>query len=114
MSEFVFPPSATPSAAVAASSQRFPVHRIYCVSGNYADHVREISSDPPVFFMKPADAVVANGAAVPYPSRTVNCQHEIELVITIGREGRDVPERRALEQRSFPRFDLQPDRFACR
>jgi fumarylpyruvate hydrolase len=97
MSEFVFPPSATPSAAVAASSQRFPVHRIYCVSRNYADPLREISSDPPVFFMKPADAVVANGAAVPYPSRTVNCQHEIELVIAIGREGRDVSERRALE-----------------
>jgi len=97
MGEFVFPPCATPSAAVAASSQRFPVHRIYCVSSNYADQVREISSDPSVFFMKPADAVVANGAAVPYPSRTVNCQHEIELVIAIGREGRDVPERRALE-----------------
>jgi len=97
MSDFIFPASATPSVAVAASSQRFPVHRIYCVSRNYADQVREISSDPPVFFMKPADAVVANGAAVPYPPRTVNCQHEIELVIAIGREGRNVPERRALE-----------------
>src|SRR3977135_3491100 len=97
MSDFIFPASATPSAAVAASSQRFPVHRIYCVSSNYADHVREISSDPPVFFMKPADAVVANGAAVPYPSRPVNCQHEIELVIAIGRERRAIPERRALE-----------------
>jgi len=64
MSDFIFPASATPSVAVAVSSQRFPVHRIYCVSRNYADQVREISSDPPVFFMKPADAVVANGAAV--------------------------------------------------
>jgi fumarylpyruvate hydrolase len=97
MSDFVFPASATPSVAVVASSQRFPVHRIYCVSRNYADQAREISSDPPVFFMKPADAVVANGAALPYPSRTANCQHEIELVVAIGREGHDVPERRALE-----------------
>jgi fumarylpyruvate hydrolase len=96
MSEFVFPPTTTPSVAVAASSQRFPVHRIYCVGRNYADQ-REISSDPPVFFMKPADAVVANGAVVPYPPRTTNCQHEIELVIAIGRDGRDVDERRALE-----------------
>jgi len=53
MSDFIFPASATPSVAVAASSQRFPVHRIYCVSRNYADQVREISSDPPVFFMSP-------------------------------------------------------------
>ena len=97
MSDFVFPPSATPSVAVAGSSQRFPVHRIYCVSRNYADRGREISAEPPVFFMKPADAVVANGAAVPYPPRTVNCQHEIELVVAIGGPGRDVSERRALE-----------------
>jgi fumarylpyruvate hydrolase len=97
MSEFVFPPYTTPSVAVAASSRRFPVHRIYCVGRNYADHVRDISSDPPVFFMKPADAVVENGTAVPYPSHTANCQHEIELVVAIGREGRDVHERRALE-----------------
>lgn len=95
--QFALPPPEAPSVAVAASRQRFPVHRIYCVSRNYADQAREISSDPPVFFMKPADAVVANGAAVPYPPRTVNCQHEIELVIAIARECHDVPERRALE-----------------
>jgi fumarylpyruvate hydrolase len=97
MSDFVFPPSATPSVAVAGTSQRFPVHRIYCVSRNFADRAHEISAEPPVFFMKPADAVVANGAAVPYPPRTVNCQHEIELVVAIGGPGRDVSERRALE-----------------
>jgi fumarylpyruvate hydrolase len=97
MTEFVFPPPALPSVAVAGSVQRFPVHRIYCVSRNYADQAREISSDPPVFFMKPADAVVANGAAVPYPPRTVNCQHEIELVIAIGRGGHGIQKDRALE-----------------
>jgi len=62
ISDFVFPASTTPSVAAAASSQRFPVLRIYCVSRNCADQAREISSDPPVFFMKPADAVVANGS----------------------------------------------------
>jgi fumarylpyruvate hydrolase len=97
MSDFVFPPSATSSVAVAGSSQRFPVHRIYCVSRNYPDRAREISAEPPVLFMKPADAVVANGVAVPYPPRTVNCQHEIELVVAIGAQGRDISERRALE-----------------
>ncbi|HEY6354192.1 MAG TPA: fumarylacetoacetate hydrolase family protein, partial [Burkholderiaceae bacterium] len=101
MTEFAFPPPVAPSVAVAASSERFPVHRIYCVGRNYADHVHEMGADPqsepPVFFTKPADAVVANGAAVPYPPRTANFHHEIELVVAIGRGGRDIREPRALE-----------------
>src|ERR1700724_2099269 len=60
MSDFAFPPPAPPSVAVAATDKRFPVHRIYCVGLNYADHVREMGNDPqrapPIFFSKPADA----------------------------------------------------------
>ena len=97
MSNFIFPPPETPSVAVAGTDKRFPVHRIYCVSRNYADVAQEASADSPVFFLKPADTVVANGAAVPYPPRTANCHHEIELVIAIGRAGRDVRKQRALE-----------------
>jgi fumarylpyruvate hydrolase len=97
MSDFVFPASATPGVAVTATDKLFPVHRIYCIGRNYPDPAREIHSEPPIFFMKPADAVVANGSAVPYPPRTANCQHEIELVIAIGGEGREIQLRRALE-----------------
>ncbi|MGH8266755.1 MAG: fumarylacetoacetate hydrolase family protein [Steroidobacteraceae bacterium] len=99
MTDFAFPPPAPPSVAVAGGSRRFPVHRIYCAGLNYADHRREMGSQsaPPVFFMKPADAVVANGAAVPYPPRTSNFHHEIELVVAIGRAGRDLAPGRALE-----------------
>jgi fumarylpyruvate hydrolase len=97
MSDFVFPTSTTPSVAVAATDKLFPVHRIYCIGRNYPDPAREIHSEPPIFFMKPADAVVTNGSAVPYPPRTANCQHEIELVIAIGGEGREIQPRRALE-----------------
>jgi fumarylpyruvate hydrolase len=97
MSDFVFPASTTPSVAVAATDKLFPVHRIYCIGRNYPDPAREIHSEPPIFFMKPADAVVTNGSAVPYPPRTANCQHEIELVIAIGGEGREIQLRRALE-----------------
>ncbi len=74
-----------PTVEVAGADERFPVHRIYCVGRNYADHVREMGSDPkrdpPIFFAKPADAVVANGAPVPYPPQTNNLHHEIELVV---------------------------------
>ena len=101
MTDFAFPPPATPSAAISGSAQRFPIHRVYCVGRNYAEHVREMGGDterePPVFFTKPADAVMANDAAIPYPSRTANLHHEIELVIAIGRGGRDIHKDRALE-----------------
>src|SRR5579863_7706648 len=93
MTEFVFPPAAAPSVAVAGSVQRFPVHRIYCVGLNYAAHIKETGADPtapPVFFMKPADAVVADGAAIPYPPGTANFHYEIELVVALGSGGRDV------------------------
>ena len=100
MTAFVIPPPAQPSVAVAGSEQRFPVHRIYCIGLNYADHVREFGRDPerspPVFFMKPADAVVDNGAAIPYPPATNNFHYEIELVVALARGGRDIAARDAL------------------
>src|SRR6185437_17082531 len=79
----------------------FPVRRIYCVGRNYADHAREMGHDPdrepPFFFMKPADAVVATGSKIPYPPKTKDYQHEIELVVALGRGGRDVPVEKALD-----------------
>jgi fumarylpyruvate hydrolase len=99
--KYVLTPVAMPSVEVVGTEERFPVHRIYCVGRNYADHVREMGSDPkrdaPIFFSKPADAVVANGAPVPYPPQTQNLHHEIELVVAIARGGRDIPVARALE-----------------
>ncbi len=93
---FVFPPAEIPSVAVADGAARFPVHRIYCVGRNYAAHAREMGKDPdrdpPFFFTKPADAVVPDGAEVPYPPQTENLHHEIELVIAIGKGGRDIAE----------------------
>ncbi len=98
MSEFALPPPATPAVAIEGGG-RLPVHRIYCVGRNYADHVREMGSQPtpPFFFMKPPDALVASGAAIPYPPRTANLHHEIELVVAIGRAGRNIPAATALE-----------------
>jgi len=98
---FVIPPVAQPSVEVAGTDARFPVHRIYCVGRNYAAHAREMGMDPerdpPFFFSKPADAVVTNGTPVPYPPRTANLHHEIELVVAIGTGGRDIPLASALD-----------------
>jgi fumarylpyruvate hydrolase len=72
----------------------FPVRRVYCVGRNYVDHIREMKEaderDPPFFFQKPRDAVVPNGAHVPYPPFTSDFQFEVELVIAIGRAGNDI------------------------
>jgi fumarylpyruvate hydrolase len=90
---YVFTPPATVSLAVAGGGD-FPVHRIYCVGRNYADHAVEMGftgREPPFFFMKPADAVVAVAAgetgAIDYPTLTSNFHHEIELVVAIGSGG---------------------------
>ena len=89
--------------SIAGGTERFPVNRIYCVGRNYAAHAREMGKDPdrdpPFFFMKPASAAVdaAQPATVPYPPKTKNYHHEIELVLAIGRGGSDIPVDRALE-----------------
>ena len=100
MTDFIFTPAERPSLPVRGSSARFPVRRIFCVGRNYAEHVREMGRDPdrnpPFFFTKPADAVVKNGATIPYPAATTNLQYEIELVAAIGTAGADISEANAL------------------
>jgi 2-keto-4-pentenoate hydratase/2-oxohepta-3-ene-1,7-dioic acid hydratase in catechol pathway len=75
-----------------ASGRTFPVRRVYCVGRNFADHAREMGAaapagktnrGQPVFFLKPADALVTNGD-VPYPPGTRDLHHEVELVVALG------------------------------
>ncbi|WP_400765619.1 fumarylacetoacetate hydrolase family protein [Methylosinus sporium] len=98
--EFLFPPPTPAALAIAGDARRFPVRRIFCVGQNYAAHAREMGKDPsreqPCFFSKPADAVVASGATIPYPPRTTDLHHEIELVAAIGSGGADIPRADAL------------------
>lgn len=93
----VFPPAPTVTVPVIGTSAQFPVHRIYCVGRNYAEHAQEMGHsgrEPPFFFMKPADAVlVAEPGSVtplPYPSLTQSLHHEIELVVAIGTGGKNI------------------------
>jgi fumarylpyruvate hydrolase len=98
---YVFTPPELPSVAVTGRSERFPVHRVYCVGRNYAAHAREMGSnpdrEPPFFFTKPANALVANDAKIPYPPRTANLHHEIELVVALGKGGRNISVAQALD-----------------
>lgn len=101
---FVFTPPAQASVPVVGQSERFPVHRIYCVGRNYAEHAKEMGftgREAPFFFMKPADAVLpaepGSTAIMHYPSLTSNLHHEIELVVAIGKAGRNIPAAQAME-----------------
>ena len=98
--EYVIPPHVVPSVAVANSAQRFPVHRIYCVGRNYAEHAKEMGGDPerepPFFFCKPADAVVENGSTIAYPLATKNFHHEVELVVALKSGGTHIKPEAAL------------------
>jgi len=88
---------------VAGREERFPVNRIFCVGRNYAAHAREMGKDPdrepPFYFMKPAQAAVdaAQAVTIPYPPRTSNFHHEIELVLAIGRGGANIAAANALD-----------------
>jgi fumarylpyruvate hydrolase len=100
MAEYVIAPPPQPSVPVEGETAGFPVRRILCVGRNYAAHRREMGGDdrdPPFFFAKPADAVVLPGCDPRYPTRTVNLHHEIELVVAIGKAGRDLAADAALD-----------------
>jgi fumarylpyruvate hydrolase len=99
--EYVFEPNQIACVSVLDTSAKFPVHRIYCVGQNYADHVREMGGEPqqapPVFFSKPADAIVTDNKDVPYPSATNSLHYEVELVIALGKGGRNIAAKAALD-----------------
>ncbi|HSV44226.1 MAG TPA: fumarylacetoacetate hydrolase family protein [Ramlibacter sp.] len=101
--QYAVPIPHLPTLSIANRDERFPVNRIFCVGRNYAAHAREMGKDPdrdpPFFFMKPANAAVdgAQETTVPYPSKTADYHHEIELVVAIGKGGRDIRVADALQ-----------------
>src|SRR5262249_7922202 len=99
-SRYVISPSPQAVIAVAGSDGLFPVRRIWCVGRNYVEHIREMGQDerlPPFYFAKPADAVVPDGAAIPYPSLTKDMHHEVELVVALQSGGRNIKVDKALD-----------------
>ncbi|MFC4724968.1 fumarylacetoacetate hydrolase family protein [Glycocaulis abyssi] len=90
-----------PVLAPVADGKRFPVQRLFCVGRNYADHAREMGADPdrepPFFFTAWAETVVTGGGTIAYPQKTSNYHYEAELVVAIGKGGRNIPAESAME-----------------
>jgi fumarylpyruvate hydrolase len=99
---YAIPPTPPATLAVEGTSARFPVHRVFCVGRNYADHAVEMGHDPdreaPFFFMKPAIAVVPNGGRLPFPPATEDLHHEVELVVALSGGGVGIRATEALDQ----------------
>ncbi|MNX79349.1 Fumarylpyruvate hydrolase [compost metagenome] len=102
--DYVLPPQPPVAVPVAGSAALFPVRRVYCVGRNYAEHAKEMGftgREDPFFFCKPADAalVVADGETgkMPYPPKTSNLHYEMELVVVLGKGGRNIPVEEANE-----------------
>jgi fumarylpyruvate hydrolase len=99
MPDFVIPAPAVTAVPVAGGGA-FPVRRVFCVGRNYAEHAREMGSDPdrepPFFFMKPADALLMSDEDMPYPPQSTQLHHEMELVVALSEGGVDIQEADAL------------------
>lgn len=97
---YIFTPCQQPFLPIFGSDKLFPVHRIYCVGQNYADHAIEMGGDPtrnpPFFFQKNPDCLVIEGGDFPYPALTQDVHYEIELVVAIDRAGSDIAVQDAL------------------
>ncbi len=98
---FIFPAPEVVALPILGAATLFPVRRIYCVGRNYASHAREMGADPnqepPFFFTKPRDAIVADGGEMSYPPATKNLQYEMELVVAIGVGGNNISESESLK-----------------
>ncbi|MEA2772964.1 MAG: fumarylpyruvate hydrolase [Acetobacteraceae bacterium] len=99
MADYVISPPAITSVPVKGGGN-FPIRRVFCVGRNYAEHAREMGSDPdrepPFFFMKPADALLLNDGDMPYPPQSTQLHHEMELVVALGEGGSNIAEADAL------------------
>jgi fumarylpyruvate hydrolase len=97
---YVIPQPPQAAIPVAGTGKYFPVRRLWCVGRNYIEHIKEMGQDvrePPFFFAKPADAIVADGGTVPYPSLTNDMHHEVELVVALKSGGRNIKTEKALD-----------------
>lgn len=98
--QYVIAPPPQPALPIAGNDALFPVRRVYCIGRNYAAHTIEMGHDPdrelPFFFQKTPDSLDASGR-FPYPVMSANVHHEAELLVALGKGGRDIAQETALE-----------------
>jgi fumarylpyruvate hydrolase len=101
MTALVFPAPLLVTVPILHSELRFPVRRIFCVGRNYAEHAKEMGASPergkrPVFFTKPADAIVSDSRPARFASATAALHFELELVVALASGAENIPIDQAL------------------
>lgn len=101
--ETLFPVKAPVLIPIVNQSKKFPVNRIFCMGRNYMAHAAEMGvsvdkfTQSPFYFLKDAATYVASGSEIPYPLKTQNYHHEIELVLAIGKSGVNIQADQAFD-----------------
>jgi fumarylpyruvate hydrolase len=88
-----------PTLLRATTGDDLPVSGVLCIGRNYAAHAREMGAsgrEPPFHFLKSLASITID-AVVPYPPATADLHHEVELVVLLGRGGRNIPASAALD-----------------
>ena len=70
--------------------------RIFAVGRNFVEHIKELNNekpDEPVIFSKPDTAVLRNNAPFYYPGFSRDIHHEVELVLRLSKEGKNIDEK---------------------
>lgn len=99
--EYIFSPAEPVAIPIQGTTQLFPIHRIFCVGRNYMAHAKEMgveidkTKQEPFYFLKHPSSYVASGSEIPYPVRTQNFHHEMELVVAIGTGGANISRENA-------------------
>ncbi len=100
MTNYAITPPKQTSAPIEGSDEVFPIRRIYCIGRNYAEHTIEMGHDPdredPFFFQKNPDNIDVSGK-FPYPPKSSNVHHELELVVALKSGGRDIKQENAMD-----------------
>ena len=75
------------------SNSLFPIHRVFCVGKNYAEHAKEMGSEvekkEPFFFSKVPESVTQVNKIL-IPEDTANLHHEVELVVCLKKGGMNI------------------------
>jgi 5-carboxymethyl-2-hydroxymuconate isomerase len=86
-------------AILKGSQEAIEVQKIFCIGRNYTDHAKEMNADvpeAPVFFLKPATAIIGSGEMIRIPPISDDVHHEVEMTVLLGRGGKDIPKSSAL------------------
>src|ERR1700693_1491036 len=89
------------TAKITGTTEKYPIGKILCIGRNYVDHIKELGNEAPerpVIFMKPATSVIFDGDEIVIPPYSIDCHHEAELALLIGKKGKNIPVELAMEQ----------------